>query len=119
MRVACMAGVRGSEARGPKVNSADHKEDAQGRPRRGLLVVTLQMTSVLNWTVKLAVALANVTEGAANSTVLKVPQVEPSHGFVLWQALVDGYAPKSSNDPRDGATVHTCDTPKGTSTQRN
>ena len=33
------------------------------------------------------------------STVLKVTQVKPSHGFVAWQALVDGYAPKSSNDP--------------------
>ena len=44
-------------------------------------------------------ALASVTEGAARSTVLKVTQVEPSHGFVAWQALVDGYAPKSSNDP--------------------
>ena len=25
--------------------------------------------------------------------------MEPSHGFVAWQALVDGCAPKSSNDP--------------------
>ena len=33
------------------------------------------------------------------STVLKVTQVEPSHGFVAWQALVDDCAPKSSNDP--------------------
>ena len=40
-----------------------------------------------------AVALANVTEGAARAI-----QTEPSHGFVAWQALVDGYAPKSSND---------------------
>ena len=40
-----------------------------------------------------------MTEGAARSTVLKVTQVEPSHGFVAWQALVDGHAPKSSNDP--------------------
>ena len=40
-----------------------------------------------------------VTEGAARATVLKVTQAEPSHGFVAWQALVDGYAPKSSNDP--------------------
>ena len=37
-------------------------------------------------------ALASATEGAARATV-------PSHGFVAWQALVDGYAPKSSNDP--------------------
>ena len=47
---------------------------------------------------ELAVALVT-TEGAARSTVLKVTQVEPSRGFVAWQALVDGYAPKSSNDP--------------------
>ena len=47
----------------------------------------------------MAVALTSVTEGAARSTVLKVTQVEPSHGFVARQALVDGYAPKSSNDP--------------------
>ena len=47
---------------------------------------------------ELAVALATVTEGAARSTVRKVTQVEPSHGFVAWQALVDGYALKSSND---------------------
>ena len=44
-------------------------------------------------------ALANVTEGAARATVLRVTQMEPSHGFVAWQALVDGYAPKSSNNP--------------------
>ena len=44
-------------------------------------------------------ALANATEGAARSTVLKVTQGEPSHGSVAWQSLVDGYAPKSSNDP--------------------
>ena len=48
---------------------------------------------------ELAVPLANVTGGAARSTVPKVTQVEPSCGFVAWQALVDGYAPKSSNDP--------------------
>ena len=47
----------------------------------------------------LAVALVNVTEGAARATVSKVTHTEPSHGFVAWQALVDGYAPKSSNDP--------------------
>ena len=44
-------------------------------------------------------ALATATEGLARATVLKVTQTEPSHGFVAWQALVDGYAPKSSNDP--------------------
>ena len=43
-------------------------------------------------------SLANVTEGPARATVRKVTQKEPSHGFVAWQALVDGYAPKSSND---------------------
>ena len=48
---------------------------------------------------ELAVALANVTDGAVRATVLKVTETEPSHGFVAWQALVDGYAPKSSNDP--------------------
>ena len=41
---------------------------------------------------ELALALATVTEGAARRTVLKVTQVEPSHGFVVWQVLVDGYA---------------------------
>ena len=48
---------------------------------------------------ELAVALANATEVAARSTVLKVTQEEPSHGFVACKSLVDGYAPKSCNDP--------------------
>ena len=48
---------------------------------------------------ELAVALANATEGAARATVLRITQREPSQGLVAWQALVDGYAPKSSNDP--------------------
>ena len=43
--------------------------------------------------------MANATEGAARATVLRITQTEPSHRFVAWQALVDGYAPKSSNDP--------------------
>ena len=43
-------------------------------------------------------ALANATEGAARATVLGITQTEPSHGFVAWQALVDGCAPKSSVD---------------------
>ena len=47
---------------------------------------------------ELTVALVNATEGAARATVLKVTQVESSHGFVACQALVDGYAPKPSND---------------------
>ena len=29
---------------------------------------------------------------------MEITQTEPSHGFVAWQALVDGYARKSSND---------------------
>ena len=48
---------------------------------------------------ELAEALANATERAARSTVLKVTQAEPSHGFVAWEGLVDGYARKSSTDP--------------------
>ena len=48
---------------------------------------------------ELAVSLANLTESAARATVLKITQTEPSHGLVAWQALVDGYAPTSSNDP--------------------
>ena len=47
---------------------------------------------------EVAVALANLTEGAPRATVLRVTQVEPSHGVVA-QALVDVYAPKLSNDP--------------------
>ena len=43
--------------------------------------------------------LANATDGAARATVLRITQTEPSHWFVAWQALVDGYAPKSSSDP--------------------
>ena len=50
-----------------KVNSPDHEGDAQSD--RG-------MDS------RLAVAPANATEGAARSTVLKVTQMEPSHGSV-------------------------------------
>ena len=46
-----------------------------------------------------AVAVANVTEGAARATVQRITQTKPSHGFVAWQALVDDCAPKSSNDP--------------------
>ena len=48
---------------------------------------------------ELADALATFTEGAARATVLRFTQTQPSHGFLAWQALVDGYAPKSSNDP--------------------
>ena len=56
------------------------------------MVVTLEMEY------ELAVALASLTEGAMRFTVLKVTRVEPRHGFVARQALVDGYTPKSSND---------------------
>ena len=48
---------------------------------------------------ELAVALFSATEGAARATVLRITQTEPSRGFVAWQALVDGFSPKSSNDP--------------------
>ena len=58
---------------------------------------------------ELAVALAIATEGAARSTALKVTQVEPSRWFVAWQALVEGYAPKSSKCPSNSAATHTCD----------
>ena len=60
---------------------------------------------------ELAVALANVTEGAARATVLRVTQAEPSHGFLARQALVDDSAPKSSNDPAK-ALQPTLATPK-------
>ena len=43
-------------------------------------------------------ALANATEGAARAAILRITQTEPSHGFVAWQALIDGFAPKSPND---------------------
>ena len=59
---------------------------------------------------ELAVALACATEGPARSTVLKVTHVAPSHGFVAWQALLDGHAPKSSNDPAVALQPTTCDT---------
>ena len=44
-------------------------------------------------------ALANATEGAAITTVLRITQTEASHGVHGRQALVDGHVPKSSNDP--------------------
>ena len=42
--------------------------------------------------VELEVAPNNVTEGAARATVLQITKTEPCHGFVAWQALVDGHA---------------------------
>ena len=59
------------------------------------MVVTLWTTSMLNWTTSWRWH----WPGAARSTVLKVTQVEPRHGFVAWQALVESYAPKSSDEP--------------------
>ena len=76
--------------------SSGSRRGRSERPRRGLTAATLKTTNMLNWT---TVALGNVTEGAARTTVLKVTQTEPSRGFMAWQALVDGHAPKSSNDP--------------------
>ena len=54
-------------------------------------------------------ALANVTEGPARATVLKVTQTEPSYGFVAWQALVDRYAPRIVDRSGNSAATHTCD----------
>ena len=67
---------------------------------------------------ELAVAPASVTEGAARSTVLQVRQVEPRHGLVARQALVDGYASKSSNDPATALRPMLA-TPRDGRTQRN
>ena len=58
---------------------------------------------------ELAVALANATEGASRATVLRITQTEPSHGFVAWQALVDGYAPQVVQRPGDSAAARTRD----------
>ena len=69
------------------------------QPRHGPIVATPKTIDSVELDYELAVALANVTEGAARATVLEVTQAEPSHGFVAWQALVDGCAPKSSSDP--------------------
>ena len=45
---------------------------------------------------ELLAVLANVTEGAARSTV---SQTKRGHGFVAWQAVVDGFSPNLSSDP--------------------
>ena len=63
------------------------------------MVVTLWTTSIFELDYELLVALASLTEGAARFTVLEVTHVEPSHGFLSWQALFDGCASKSSIDP--------------------
>ena len=39
-----------------------------------------------------------MTKVAVRSTAEDI-QAEPSLRFAAWQALVDGYAPKSANDP--------------------
>ena len=43
---------------------------------------------------ELAVALVNVTEGAARATVLKVTKTEPSHGFVASLATLTAWSLK-------------------------
>ena len=45
------------------------------------------------------VELDNDLASALGQRDRRTTQTEPSDGFVAWQALVDGYAPKSSNDP--------------------
>ena len=93
-----MAGLHWSKAQGWDINSADHKRDARGD--RGVSDgCHAEDDKYVELDYELAVALANATEGAARSTVLKVTQVESSHGFVAWESLVDGYAPK----PKDPA----------------
>ena len=72
-----------------KADTADHEMDAQS---------DRDLDKYVELDCELAVALANVTEGA-RATALRVTQVEPSHGFVAWQALVDGLALRPSNDP--------------------
>ena len=83
-----MAGICRTEARGGEADTADHERDPQawtgGRYAEDDKCVERDY--------KLAVALADVPEGPARATVLKVTQTEPSHGFVAWQALVDGHA---------------------------
>ena len=74
-----MAGRCRSKARGWEIGTADHERDAHA----------VDDTFV------------ELDYEAARSTFLKVTQVEPSHGFVAWQALVDGYVPESLNDPAD------------------
>ena len=72
-----------------------------------LTAATLKTTNYVELDYELAVAQARRSkshgpEGHSDG---------PSHGFVAWQALVDGYAPKSSNDPTI-ALQPTLSTPK-------
>ena len=92
-----MAGLCRSEARGGETDTADHERDAQSEAWTDGR--SAEDDEHVERDHELAVALADVTEGPARATVLNVTQTEPSHGFVAWQALVDGYAPRSSNDP--------------------
>ena len=69
------------------------------------MAVTLKTTSNVELECEVAVALANVSEGAARSTVLEATQVAPSHGFVTGQAV---FEPKSSNDLGYSAATHSC-----------
>ena len=59
-------------------------------------LLTLKTKKSMLKRTELAASLANVSEGAASSTV---SQTEPGHRLVAWQAVVDRYAPNSSNDP--------------------
>ena len=59
----------------------------------------LKTTSTSSWTMSWRWPWPTRQKAPARATVLRITQVEPSHGFVAWQALVDGYAPKLSNDP--------------------
>ena len=52
--------------------------------------------NTLNWTTGCG---TGQCDGMCSKVHSRDTQVEPSHGFVAWQALVDGNAPKSSNDP--------------------
>ena len=90
-----------SEARGWGNDTADHERDSQaaeawtdGRHAADDNFDELDY--------ELAVALFNVTECAARSTVLKITQGEPSHGFVAWQALVDGLRPRHRTTQQPG-----------------
>ena len=62
-----------------EIDSAHHEGDAWSNRGVGPMAVTMKTTSMF--------------------TAPKVTQVEPSDGFVARQALVDGYAHKTSKDP--------------------
>ena len=87
-----MDGICRPKARGGGSCYSGSRKGHSEQPRLGLMVA-------IDLDYELAVALANATEGAARATVLRITQTQPSHGLVAWPALVDGNAPKSSNDP--------------------